>query len=276
MSVSDGNRQMTQSTFLLVDAGNTRIKFALLRGGRLSRQRAIAHGGRVDAAMLRLLATATRGVTAVHLVSVAGARFDRRLVAALKRHGAVTVVQFRSTARYGALRNGYRDHWRFGADRWAGLLGAWSLRRGKRPLLVASVGTALTVDLIDATGRHRGGVIAPGVSLMVRSLLGRTAGIAVRARGLSAGSGRLFAADTAQALASGSLMAGVGLIERLHREASALLGQKPQLLLTGGGAPALAPRLKLPFELVTDLNLRGLAFALQTPATVGAPRRRRA
>lgn len=258
---------MPQSDLLLIDAGNTRIKFARLRGERLSPQRAVTHGGRVDAALSRLLAAAAHGVTEVHLVSVAGARFERSLIAALRRQRGVTVLRFTSVARHGALRNAYRDRWRLGADRWAGLLGAWSLRRGARPLMVASVGTALTVDLIDRVGRHRGGVIAPGLGLMIGSLLGRTAGIAVRTRGLRStrglqpSGGRLFAADTAQALTSGARMAGVGLIERLYRDAAILLGQKPRLLLTGGGALALSKKLRLPYEIVPDLNLRGLARA---------------
>lgn len=267
---------MVETARLLIDAGNTRVKFARLDGDVLLRQRAVVHGGRVDARLSRLLATAARNVSAVHWVSVAGPRFDRRLIAAVQRHRIVPAVQFLSAAHCGAVRNAYVEPWRLGADRWAGLLGAWSLRRGVRPALVVSAGTALTVDLIDAGGRHRGGVIAAGADLMTQCLLGKTAGIAIRARGLSGVGSRPFGVNTAQALHSGALLAGVGLVERLYSDAAQLLKAKPRLLITGGGASALAKKLRLPVELVPDLNLRGLAFSLQRPTTTGAWRRSRA
>src|SRR4029077_2103024 len=78
------------------------------------------------------------------------------------------------------VRNGYAETWRLGADRWVAMLGAHARYPG-RALWVVDVGTALTVDLLDEHGRHRGGLLVPGPALMVESLLRRTAGIRKRA-----------------------------------------------------------------------------------------------
>jgi type III pantothenate kinase len=242
-------------TTLLVDIGNTRVKWALLRGSRLGRMHAQAHEGK-SAALRELARAAPSGVMRVIAVSVAGAGFERMLeprLRALRRAGWVRA--------FGALRpgvrNGYRI-WRLGADRWAGIIAAHDIA-GARHALAANIGTALTIDAVTAEGRHLGGVITPGPSTMIESLLDGTHGIRRRAAGKSAG--RVvrpggFARDTASALATGAVLASASLIDRAMREARATLGAMPLLLLTGGAAAQLLPQ--SPCRVVPDLVLRGL------------------
>ena len=172
-------------TTLLVDIGNTRVKWALLRGARLTRMRARAHARR--AAVLRAVVDAApRDVERVIAVCVAGASLERALGAAVRSRFGVRVEFVRSARHSAGVRNGYRDTWRLGADRWVSVIAAHALARG-RPALIANIGTALTLDAVTGNGRHLGGAIAPGPATMTASLLAGTHGIRRRARGAVAG-----------------------------------------------------------------------------------------
>ena len=148
--------------------------------------------------------------------------------------------------------------------------GAWEQTAGCRQsvhalhshagaVVIANVGTALTIDAVSASGRHRGGAIVPGPATMVSSLLTGTHGIRRRASGGRAGSRSLFSTDTASALAAGSMFAAAAFIDRAFVEAQRELKGRPLLILTGGAAPALRRYLKSPARFVPDLVLRGLA-----------------
>jgi type III pantothenate kinase len=208
--------------------------------------------------MAQLVRRLPRGVERIVVVSVAGGLMDRALAKAVQLRFGFRPEFLRSSRSTAGVINGYRDVWRLGADRWVAAVGAFHLARG-RDVLVANVGTALTVDLVSATGRHRGGAIIPGPATMVESLLSGTHGIRRRARGVRASARSLFAADTASALAAGSRFAAAAFIDRAAREAASALGSRPLLLLSGGGAAELRPLLQYPVRVVPDLVLRGLA-----------------
>jgi len=248
-------------TTLLVDIGNTRMKWALLRGARLSRPRAVVHDG--DGARLRAaLRSVPRDVGCAVAVCVAGTRLERALAAAVRARLGIPTEFARSSRRALGVQNGYRDVWRLGADRWVGLIAAHAIA-GSRPVLIANVGTALTLDLVDAAGVHLGGAIAPGPSTMIASLLGGTAGIRRRARGArrAAGTARgLFAPDTASALDAGARFAAAALIDRAALEARAALGRRPLVLLTGGAVTGLKTHIKSAAREIPDLVLRGLGL----------------
>jgi type III pantothenate kinase len=249
-------------SILLVDIGNTRVKWARLRAGRVSRGGAIAHQGR-PATMAALLRRVPRGVERVVAVSVAGNKLDAALAAAVRKRLGLRVEFVASTRKAGGVINGYRDTWRLGADRWVAAIGAHAIAKS-RPVLFAMAGTALTIDLVTATGKHRGGAIIPGPTAMVASLLSGTNGIRRRAGGLRAQAlpdkgRRLFADNTASALAAGSQFAAAAFIDRAFAEATRTVGARPLLLLSGGGAAALRRHLRSPVRVLPDLVLHGLA-----------------
>jgi type III pantothenate kinase len=254
---------------LLVDIGNTRIKYASLRGGVPGAARARVHRGAATA--LRAALRSIKEVTAIVAVNVAGAAFDRALATEARARGVpLTIVT--STRAAGGVRNGYTDTWRLGADRWVGAIGAHALARGKA-VVFANAGTALTLDAVTANGRHLGGAIVPGPAVMIESLLFGTHGIRRRARGVPASARALFASNTASALAAGAAFAAAALIDRAVAEATRRIGGRPLLLLTGGSANAVATHIKSRARIVPDLVLRGLAvLASPSPARV-RPRR---
>src|SRR5690606_9625072 len=125
--------------------------------------------------------------------------------------------------------------------------------------LVVGVGTALTIDLLDAAGNHRGGAIAPSPTLMREALHARAPQLP---RG--GGTAAAFATDTADALAGGCLGAALGLIERSCREAGVLAGLPPAVLLHGGGAAELLERLEGAVH-APSLVMDGLARLARQP-----------
>jgi type III pantothenate kinase len=245
---------------LLVDIGNSRMKWAVLRGERLGKQRSAAID---DRHTFRRWVTRAPKFDQVIAVCVAGAPYEYGLAYTLKQAAQPTPKFIRSSRSGGGVTNGYREVWRLGADRWVCAIAAWHKAGARRTVCAVDVGTALTIDVVDQRGRHRGGVIAPGPSLMMQSLLSRTGGIAQRARGKKAlGRSRQIvrplADNTRDAINLGSLVACAALIDRTVQEMRTALGTPPIVYLTGGAAEQLAPLLKSKHELASDLLLQGL------------------
>lgn len=210
----------------LFDLGNSRFKFAPLQTGRAGPARAWAYGSEtLDSREL------PEGETA-WVASVAAPELTEALLQALAQRFA-RVRRVRTEPTCAGVRIAYAEPARLGVDRFLTLLAAHA--RGGDALLVG-IGTALTIDLLAANGRHLGGRIAASPTTMREALH-------QRARQLPASGGYYteFAADTDDALASGCIGAALALIERSRREATDRLGGRPpRLWLHGGGASELA------------------------------------
>jgi type III pantothenate kinase len=161
-----------------------------------------------------------------------------------------------STSEAG-VSNGYDHPLRLGSDRWVALIGARHrlLMRGdaQRPLLVVMIGTAVTVDALDAGGRFLGGLILPGHGIMLRALEGGTAGLRV-----PTGEVAMFPTNTSDALTSGGTYAITGAIERMGRHIVQHCGAEPCVMLTGGAGWKVAPWIDLPHEQIDTLIFDGL------------------
>ena len=234
----------------IFDLGNSRLKCALLNDdGSLGAVHALGHDeARFGEALAALLPA---DAASACLASVASPALTQTVVDVLaSRFQRISIA--RTVAHLAGVRIAYAEPARLGVDRFLALLAAQA--RAPGAWLVAGVGTALTIDLIDGSGLHRGGRIAPSPRLM------RTA-LHEAAAQLSAHGGDYleFATDTQDALASGCDGAALGLIERSLREATQLLGETPGLLLHGGGADALAPHLPQALR-APSLVLEGLAL----------------
>ena len=259
---------MKRERVLLVDLGNTRIKWAWARtDGTPGRMRAAEHAGWSAREFANeLFARLPKGVSVeVHVVSVAGVSVRAELRKAVRSATGRWPNVVRSVRSLAGVKNGYRDPWRLGADRWLALLGARELQRLGRAVCVADIGTALTLDLLDPQGVHRGGAIVPGPQLMTDSLLSSTGGIRRRARGGLARARELFARDTRSALAAGAHHAAAAVIERALAEARGHKAprRRVELVLTGGAALQVSRLLRVPHKLEASLVLRGLARAVR-------------
>lgn len=241
----------------LFDLGNSRFKFAPLQGVRAGDVQAWPHGA--EAMPATALQALPSGDTA-YVASVAGATLTTSMLAVLQTRFAQVRVA-RSEAEYAGVRVAYADPSRFGVDRFLALLAVAAQRE---PVLLVGVGTALTIDLIDAEGQHHGGRIAASPTTMREALHARAVQLPA-----SGGTYAEFANDTDDALTSGCDGAAVALIERSLAQAAALLGTPPTLRVHGGGAPALLPLLPgARFE--PSLVLDGLArWAVHQPPAAG-------
>ena len=233
----------------LFDFGNSRLKCAPLHDdGRIGDSVAFDHDtqalpdGWIDALPPR--------IDAAYIASVAPEPLRVQLLDALTRRSA-RIMLARTVPALAGVRIAYAQAHKLGVDRFLALLAAHA--RGAGPWLVAGVGTALTIDLLDADGRHRGGRIAPSPALMREVLQRRVSQLPALG-----GDYAEFADDTQAALASGCIGAALGLIDCSRRAAEALLEIPPRLLLHGGGAAALLPLLA-DVESTPGLVLEGLA-----------------
>jgi len=251
---------------LLVDLGNTRMKWAWLSStGRVGRMQAAVHAGWQAKDFSRALQV-IRPADRVMAVSVAAPGVQRAFVAAIRERSGRVPQWLRSERSAAGVRNGYREPWRLGADRWAALLAA---RSAQRDVLLVDIGTAVTVDLLDASGRHHGGAILPGEALMVSSLLAGTGGIRRRAARDRPRSLSLFAHSTREAIEAGAQHALRASVEAAVVAATHRLGRSPQLWLTGGGATALRRVLSIDHEWRPALVLEGLAVFLHHESVRG-------
>jgi type III pantothenate kinase len=129
---------------------------------------------------------------------------------------------------------------------------------------IASVGTAMTIDAVNARGEHLGGTIVPGPDLMISSLLKNTSDIAARAREGAVSIG-LFANNTLGGITQGAAHALAALIDRSTLALERELGEPPTLMLTGGASDRVEALITPNFRKVPDLVLRGLAVLAAEP-----------
>ena len=244
-------------SFLAIDIGNTRLKWALYEQPRPGA--ALMTQGAVFLETIDALAeTDWRSLPAPASMLgcvVAGDGVKRRVEEQLELWELEPrwVV---SSAKACGVVNGYDHPVRLGVDRWTALIGARQrvLASGKaRAALVVMVGTAVTVDALDETGRFLGGLILPGFGLMLRALEMGTAGLKA-----PTGEAVDFPTNTSDALMSGGADAIAGAVERMHRKLMQRTGQEPLLLMSGGAAVKLSPITDLPFETVDTLIFDGL------------------
>ena len=244
-------------SFLAIDIGNTRLKWALYEQPRPGA--ALMTQGAVFLETIDTLAeTDWRSLPAPASMLgcvVAGDGVKRRVEEQLELWELEPrwVV---SSAKACGVVNGYDHPVRLGVDRWTALIGARQrvLASGKaRAALVVMVGTAVTVDALDETGRFLGGLILPGFGLMLRALEMGTAGLKA-----PTGEAVDFPTNTSDALMSGGADAIAGAVERMHRKLMQRTGQEPLLLMSGGAAVKLSPITDLPFETVDTLIFDGL------------------
>lgn len=242
---------------LLVDIGNTRIKWASLTDEGLGRTKVQTHADLGPRDFDRIAGSA-RGADRILVSSVASSKVNDALVLAARRTEAPVPELVATQRRACGITVAYVEPWRMGVDRFLAMIGAHE--SFSRPVCVVGVGTAMTIDLLGADGRHRGGAIIPAPPLMVSSLLEATSGIRRRARGGADGRGpALFGRSTRAAVEQGARFAAAATVDRAVGEARALLGRTPRVVLTGGGARGLMPLIRASSIVVPDLVLQGLA-----------------
>lgn len=252
---------------LLVDCGNTRIKWGLATADAVVERGQTAFRDDPDSALAMLAPLAGRRLESIDIASVLSDELTTRLAESLAGRGAAVRLVRTRAAGYG-LRVAYADPESLGVDRWLAMIAGHAGHPG--PVCIVSAGTAVTFDAVDAEGTHLGGLIWPGPRLAASALAAGTDRIGPTddpGPMMPPGIG-LLGHDTVAAVGHGSLLALAAGIDRAARIVAEHGGGRPALVLTGGDAARLAVWLETAAVVEPDLVLEGLRIVAGTP--VGA------
>lgn len=245
---------------LVIDIGNTRLKAAVEEHGVLTLLPAWPWRGEDLAAYWARVFAAGPTPSAVLVSNVAGSAMAEAVTTASRTHWALTPHFLHVRTRCAGMRTRYDDPTRLGVDRWLAALAGFHLAQG--PVCVIDAGTALTVDVVTAEGEHRGGLIAPGLALMARSLTQGTAQLSIDTLAPVA----RFATNTRDAISLGCRDAVAGLLERVAWRWTREFASPVRYLVTGGEAAELQALSPFALELVPDLVHRGILIAADAEA----------
>lgn len=235
---------------LLLDAGNTRLKWAVVEDGRWCEQ------GCADYSDLSALSQRLAVGFDCTIASVAREQHENQ-IGMLLAPFSITPRWLTAEARFSDVKNTYTNPHQLGVDRWMGLIAA--RQRSQAPTLVVSAGTAMTVDALSADGVFLGGLIVPGIALMQQALRQGTARVVE-----IDGAWQAFPRTTADAVQSGIVTALCGAIQLQYARLADIAGGVPRCLLTGGDADQLVPHLAaLSVELAPALVLEGMERVAQ-------------
>ena len=248
---------------LLIDVGNTRLKWAWLTSTGLSDQQAVVHREAKPGLWRTALFESGQHPTRVLVSNVAGPKMAKTLARLTKKVFRVEIEFITAAQEYNGLSNGYLDPALLGADRWLALIGAWTRARGA--LCVVDAGTAVKVDAVDATGQHLGGLIAPGIHMMREELMSKTSDIAKAASQSTPSLAGILANNTVGAVSRGAVFALAGMADRAAEIVEQSTGTVPKLFITGGDAGMITGIMRTRGENVPDLVLQGLAVIAAQP-----------
>ncbi len=236
-------------TRLLVDMGNTRIKWVARAGD------ADIGAGNVDALPALetqwLALSPPAGISVSSVVSDAG---NRALADLAERLWGQRPLFAKTRQDSHGVHLAYAEPKKMGVDRWLALIAARHLTADL--CMIVDAGTALTVDVLDDSGAHQGGVIAPGLQTMWDSVFSNTHIPPQRPEDYPPFLGN----DTSSCIAAGTLMSSRGLLEQLYRRLSDQFGRSPRVIMTGGFSTLMSAALGFPVELKPRLVLDGLAL----------------
>ncbi len=254
---------MPRMAFLAIDIGNTRLKWSLYDAARPGAS-LLAHGAEFLDHIERLADgpwAELPGPSSMLGCAVAGDAVRRRAEEQVVERFDCSPRWVVSSAAEAGIVNGYDHPTRLGADRWVAMIGARHrmLAQGPAcPMVVVMIGTAVTVEAVDAYGKFLGGLILPGHGIMLRALESGTAGLHV-----PTGEVREFPTNTSDALTSGGTYAIAGAVERMVQHVRAHCGAEPACYMTGGAGWKMAPSMNGNFELVDSLIMDGLLVIAQ-------------
>ena len=242
---------------IVFDVGNSSVKWATENNGVLE---GVGQFYYRDEGFTRSANRAWEGLPAPRILAVAnvaGAGMEHEISEWAGKIWDTVPYYVRATDQAAGVTNAYREPGSLGVDRWAAIVAAH--HRTENPVCVIDCGTAITLDVVDADGKHLGGLIAPGLAMMRRSLVQETAAIGPMPDGAD-GLQSLFSRNTIEGVNSGVMHMAGALIDRVTGEAAVGYGCNLEAVITGGDAEKLLPLLLRTPRYDRHLVLKGIAI----------------
>ncbi len=243
---------------LLIDAGNTRVKWCWYDGEDLPLEPESAEYEDLENSGADLFQVDGPAADDILICNVGGeelAENFRQIFSGWQ----LTPKFLCSTGQCGAVQNAYKNPEQLGVDRWMALLGAWAIQQDA--VCIVDCGTAVTIDVLNDEGRHLGGMIVPGMELMQDALGDETGGIHIEDVDKNDSGTGLLAADTGNAIEAGTLYALVALIDRVRQDVAIELDINLPLLISGGDADLIQPLLSCESTYEPMLIFQGILAA---------------
>ncbi len=240
---------------LLIDIGNSRIKWAYSNAGKLSRHGGAERGSELpkQAQSSWLKSTKPERIVAAN---VAGDGDAEQLNQWVHKQWQLPVDYIKVKPHGFDLKLAYSDSERLGVDRWLALIAARQLEKGA--VAIIDAGTAMTLDVISSQGQHLGGIIVPGLRLMSDVLKQKTAGITLDNHDVIVSSGTLLGNDTYSCIEKGSLYAVTGAIEHLLLRFASQNESRLSVIVCGGDAERVMAEINIEWQHIPDLVLQGM------------------
>ena len=239
---------------LFLDVGNTAAKWRLRRGEerREGGNQHLRDWEQLSSQLTRVVGDAE--LESLHVASVAGLEADAVLAAELSATLGMPPNFYYSPAADGGITNCYAEPARLGVDRWLAMVDAWHRTEGAA--IVVDCGSALTIDLVDSTGQHRGGYIVPGLRMLESGLLAKTA--SVRFHEAQAWTSLAPGESTVACVHNGTMRMTVAFITETVVALQNLVQDTCPVFVTGGDAMDVMAWLPDGFCHLPDMVLDGL------------------
>lgn len=240
---------------LLVDIGNSRVKWAILDKDGLSPSQSFQRSKTGIKAALNKAWKSLTDIKAVYVANVGGDKLGQQLSEWTEKHWDLTPKTILSEQKRFGVTNAYDEPGKLGIDRWLSLIAA--RQHARQAQCIIDCGTAMTIDIVTKTGQHQGGMILPGLSLMRSSLAANTDALT---EDEGENEFKTLAANTYSAIQAGTLYSVTATLERIISDLKLSFKDQIRFIITGGDAEHLLPLLPDDLHHYPDIVLKGLAF----------------
>lgn len=237
---------------ILIDIGNSRTKFCCVdqHGNFSFTQTSVVNNECFNEDFFDI------NFSNKHKVIVANVA-SNRLTTTLEqwcKSNKLSFLEVKSEQNKASVTSAYEQPKQLGVDRWLTLLASAQLYPNKNVLII-DAGTATTIDLLAASGKHHGGWILAGVSTLFTSVLRETTKVNAL---VSSDTSLAFGTDTTTNVNNACWAATVGLINQAINQAELDLGQLDVIVITGGNSKTLHNLVTAPMTRIDDLVFYGL------------------
>ncbi len=251
--------QLTTGTLLAVTVGNTRTRLGLFRPAATQGGELIEAASHTNADLAAIAKHARELLASDHGASIVLSSVSNKTADELEK--LLRAETGEETYRFGRdllipVRTTLDDEKTVGQDRLLCALAAYS--KAKQACVIVDAGTAITVDFIDGEGIFQGGVIAPGLHMMLASLHEHTAALPQMVFTKPDAQRGVFGKDTRHAMLLGVQNAAQGLVRLVVERYAEAYDAYPQIIATGGDAPTLFENDEVVEHVVPDLQLMGI------------------